>query len=193
MDEHEHRSPALIVIGGFAGTGKTAVSRQLSAELGIPRLGSDTLGRTIKESAGIRGAEVHAYWIAYDLLFHLCEEFIQSGVSAILDLTMGWEFQWQHVDSIIRQYPRTLFLPIILRCSHDTCIQRIRQRYESGPQHYDPLEVYTSEPKNIEIWKLLTHLDRPDIYFVDAGKPVDEVCQQIREHVAARLNAGLQP
>jgi len=41
-DKQKHPSPALIVVGGFAGTGKTAVSRRLSAELSIPRLGSDT-------------------------------------------------------------------------------------------------------------------------------------------------------
>jgi len=46
------KSPALIIVGGFAGTGKTAISRRLSAELGIPRLGSDTLGRTINTSLG---------------------------------------------------------------------------------------------------------------------------------------------
>ena len=56
MDKNERKcpSPALVVIGGFAGTGKTAVSRRLSAELGIPRLGPDTIGRTIKGSVGIK-------------------------------------------------------------------------------------------------------------------------------------------
>ena len=82
-------SPALIIVGGFAGTGKTTVSRRLSAELSIPRLGSDTLGRTIKGSQALNGADVNAYWIAYEVLFRLCEEFIQSGVSTILDLTLG--------------------------------------------------------------------------------------------------------
>ena len=50
--------PGLIVVGGFAGTGKTSVSRRLSAELCIPRLGSDTIGRTIKGSAGIQNGDV---------------------------------------------------------------------------------------------------------------------------------------
>jgi predicted kinase len=109
VNESEKRDtwPALIVIGGFAGTGKTAVSRRLSAELRIPRLGSDTLGHIIRDSAGIKSGEVDSYWIAYEVLFHLCEEFIASGVSAVLDLTMGWEFQWQHLDSIVRRHPHT--------------------------------------------------------------------------------------
>jgi len=61
-DKQKRPSAALIVVGGFAGTGKTAVSRRLSAELGIPRLGSDTLGRAIKNSVGIKNGEVDAYW-----------------------------------------------------------------------------------------------------------------------------------
>jgi hypothetical protein len=63
-DTQKNPSPALI-IGGFAGTGKTAVSRRLSAELGIPRLGSDTLGRAIKDSVGSKGKGGEAGWSSY--------------------------------------------------------------------------------------------------------------------------------
>lgn len=76
----------------------------------MPRLGSDTLGRTIKTSMESHSSEGNAYWIAYEVLFRLAEEFIQAGVSTILDLTMGWEFQWQRVDNVMQQYPQTLFL-----------------------------------------------------------------------------------
>jgi len=189
-DKQKCLSPELIIVGGFAGTGKTAISKRLSAELGIPRLGSDTLGRTIKNSIEIQNGKVDAYWIAYEVLFRLCEEFIQSGVSTILDLTMGWEFQWQHVDSIMRQYPQTLFLPIILRCPHEKCIERVRQRYEANPAYYDPPGVYMTEPKNLRIWEFLERLNRPTIYFVDAGRPHNEVYEQVREYVSPRLNSG---
>ena len=190
-DEQKRPPPALIVIGGFAGTGKTAVSRRLSAELNIPRLGSDTLGRTIKRSVGIKNGEVDAYWIAYEVLFRFCEEFIQSGVSVILDLTMGWEFQWQRVDSIISRHPQTLFLPVILRCSYEKCIERTRQRHEANPEYYDPQEVYMTEAKNLRIWEFLMRLDRPDVRFVDAGRPHNGVYEEIRAYVSTRLNTGL--
>ena len=76
---------ALIVIGGFAGTGKTAISGRLSAELRMPRLCSDTIGRTIKSSAGVKGCEADAYWIAYDVLFRLCEEFVRGHLLVLVD------------------------------------------------------------------------------------------------------------
>ncbi len=192
-DVQRRLSPALIVIGGFAGTGKTAVSRRLSGELGIPRLGSDTLGRTIRDSVGVENGEVDAYWIAYEVLFRLCEEFIQLGVSTILDLTMGWEFQWQHVDSIVRRYPQTSFLPVILRCPHEECIKRIRQRHEANPEHYDPPELYLTEPRILRIWEFLVRLNRPGIRFVDAGRPHDEVYGEVRDYVSTQLNIGPQP
>ena len=102
---------------------------------------------------------------------------------------MGWEFQWQQVNSIARQYPRTLFLPVILRCPYGACIERVRQRYEANPEHYDPPEVYTTETKNIRIWEYLTALDRPGIHFVDASPPHDEVYEQVREYVLAQLES----
>jgi predicted kinase len=184
-----HPPPALIIIGGFAGSGKTAISRRLSRELSIPRLSSDTIGRTVKNSAGIKNGD--AYRIAYDVLFRLCEEFIQSGVSAILDLTMGWKFQWQHIDDIVRRYPKTVFLPIILRCPHETCIERTRQRHKANSEYYDPPEVYTTEPKILGTWEFLTHLDRPDIHFIDADRPHEETYEDVRKYVAAQL--GIEP
>jgi len=42
--------PSLIVIGGFPGSGKTTISSKLSYELGVPRLSSDAIGHTIKDS-----------------------------------------------------------------------------------------------------------------------------------------------
>ena len=189
MDKNEHKrsSPALIIIGGFAGTGKSAVSRRLSAELSIARLGSDTLGRTIKGSIGLNNADVDACWIAYDVLFRLCEDFIQSGISTILDLTMGWEFQWQHADSIVRRYPQTVFVPVVLRCPHEECIERIRRRHEAYPEYYDPPELYVTEPKMRGIWEFLLRLERPDIHFVDADRPRDEVYDEVRQYVSTRL------
>lgn len=180
-------SPILVIVGGFAGTGKTAISKRLSTELGIPRLGSDTIGRIIQKGIGTDSTQANAYWIAYEVLFRLCEEFIQANVSTILDLTMGWDFQWQQVESIARQNPQARLLPIILRCSLEKCIERVRQRYVANPETYDPPEVYTAEPKNIGIWNYLAELDRPAVRFVDASRPRDEVYTEVRQYVLVQL------
>src|SRR4051812_48857307 len=100
MRHSKHRRPCLIVVGGFAGTGKTTLSRRLSADLRCPRLGADTIGRTISGSEAIKGRDLDTQWIAYDVLFQLCDDFLHSGVSVILDVNMGWPFQWESVDAI---------------------------------------------------------------------------------------------
>ena len=89
MEPTRPRRPALIVLGGFAGTGKTTLSRRLAVDLGLPRLGTDTIGRTIRRSEAIKGWDINVQWIAHDVLFRLCEEFLRSGVSTILDMNMG--------------------------------------------------------------------------------------------------------
>ena len=180
--------PALIVVGGFAGAGKTTISKRLSSNLGIPRLGSDTIGRTISACEGINTEAIDAYWIAYEVLFRLCEEFLESGVSTILDLTMGWAFQWQHLDGIRERHPEILFLPTILRCPRDICIERTRQRYAADPAYWDPPGVYTTEPKILKIGELLDQLDRHDIDAVDAARPEDEVYEDIKQYLAVQCN-----
>ena len=176
----------LIIIGGFAGTGKSAISRRLSAELYITRLGSDTIGRTIKRSEGFKDGD--AYWIAYDVLFALCEAFVQSGTPVVLDMTMGWAFQWQKLDAILARYPHTQSLSVILRCPLAMCIERVRQRYAANPECYDPPEIYTMEPKQRAIWEYLAQLDRPSgVHFVDAGRPFEKVYAEVKASVLALM------
>ena len=76
---------------------------------------------------------------------------------------------------------------IIIRCSRERCMARIRQRYEANPGYYDPPEVYMTEPKNISIWEYLAKLDHPTIRFVDASRPHNEVYEEVREYVSSQL------
>ena len=34
-------------------------------------------------------------------------------------------------------------------------MERLKQRYDANPEHYDPPEVYETQPKNISIWEHL--------------------------------------
>jgi len=46
-----------------------------------------------------------AYWIAYDVLSRLCEEFVQSGITVVLDMTMGWAFQVnEHQEQFLEKW-----------------------------------------------------------------------------------------
>ena len=177
----------LIAIGGFPGAGKTTICRRLSDEFNLPCLSSDTIGRAITESKGIRDSSADAFRIAYDVLFRLCEEFVQSSATVILDLTLGWDFHWRRLEDILNRHPRTLFLPVILRCPHEQCIERIRTRYEAMPHAYEGPEYYTGEQRVRDIWEYLKTIDRPEVRFVDARGDEDQVYRAVKQCVIDRM------
>ena len=178
---------ALIAIGGFPGAGKTTICRRLSDEFNLPCLSSDTIGRAITESKGLPDSGADAFRVAYDVLFRLCEEFVQSSAPVILDLTLGWAFHWRRLDEILCRHPRTLFLPVILRCPHEQCIERIRTRHRAMPDAYEEPEYYTGEQKVREIWNYLEAIERPEVRFVDAGGEEDQVYEKVKQYVTVRM------
>jgi predicted kinase len=145
--------PSLIVVGGSAGSGKTTIAKRLSSELVIPCLGSDTLGRAIRESESFQGSGTDAYRIGYAVLWRLCEEFVRSGVSVIVDTNMGWDLSWQAVDAIRGRCPEIVFLPTILSCPRAVCLERINQRHVSDPRRR-PGEWFTQGEANA-FWTIL--------------------------------------
>ena len=177
---------ALIAIGGFPGAGKTTICRRLSKEFKLPCLSSDTIGRAIERSAGIKGGEIHTYRVAYDVLFRLCEAFIESRVSVVLDMSLGWEFQWRQLDGIMERNQQTLFLPVILRCSHAECMERLGARHRAMPEAYAAPEYFRDEQKVREIWRYLQDLNRPEVRYVDASGDEDQVYKQVKQYVTCR-------
>jgi thymidylate kinase len=79
------------------------------------------------------------------------------------------------------------FLPVILRCPRDQCIERVRRRYEAHPERYDPPQRYVAEPKILSIWEFLESLDRPDVHLVDASGPQNRVYEGVREYIVTQL------
>jgi predicted kinase len=176
--------PTLIVVGGYPGSGKTSVARRLAADLRLPRLSSDAIGETIRASPAIMGANLNATWLAYDIVFDLCAAFIQSGVSPILDLNMGWAFQWQRLDELRAQHRGLRCAIIILRCPREVCHARIRERQRDDPSA-DIAERFEIEPRFFELWQFIERLDRPDIKSIDAARPFDTVYDSVRQRIPA--------
>ena len=178
--------PSLIVIGGFPGSGKTTISSKLSYELGVPRLSSDAIGHTIKDSVDVIEFGVDAFRIAYDILFALCGQFVADRVSVVLDLTLGWEFHWKELDRVVNQNPQVLFLPIILQCSYEHCLYRIDERHKTTSKYETP-DFYTTEQKVLDVWDYLQNLKRPEVSYVDANKDEDQVYKAVLQCVTSRI------
>jgi len=178
----------LIVMGGFAGSGKSTIAGRLSTELRIPRLNSDVIGESIRRSRAIEGRDqINAYWIAYDVLFALCEDFLTTSGSVIVDTSMGWPFQWQRLDDIARSCGVTGRINIVLRCPLDICLERLRQRHAGDcGEPLDVVATYVEDPKLISIWRFLEQLARDDVDFVDASADVEVVYRAVLRRIGVR-------
>ena len=179
----------LSVIGGFAGTGKTYHSQRLSTELSIPRLSFDAIGQTISASRFFDTSS-NAIALAYDVVFGLCNDFLRYGVSAVLDLNMAWEFQWQHLDALRDQHPYVRCVAIILRAPWDVCLERIR-RHEANPNTSAPPEVFATTQHILDGWAFLERLDRPDIKVIDADRSETAVYEDIQHHVRQAMTSSV--
>lgn len=179
------RRPVLVVVGGPPGSGKTVHAQRLSAELGYPCLSSDALGRMISGSDGFPGSTGDAWRAAYDVVFGLCDEFVRHGVSVVLDISLGWQFQWQHLDAIRGRHPETHWLPIVLQCPRAVCLDRIAQRHTSDPASYASAEWFASNANAQSVWDYLESLDRQDAHVLAADRPLEAVYLDIKTLVSA--------
>ncbi len=141
------------------------------------------MGRAIKESKGCLIGESETGWIAYDLLFNLAEEQIGRKISVILDINLGWRFQWKKLDTIVEKNAGMNFLPILLEADRSTCMERIRERYSSDSTSYDPPALYKNNEKIEKVREFIEALDRPDIHRIDANLDFETVYEFVLELV----------
>ncbi len=178
-------APALVVIGGFPGSGKTALARRLAARFSWPCLASDTIGGSIRDTLD-EVPSGRAFRAGYAVLFTLAEEFLGLGCPVLIDTNMGWEFQWREVDAILSRRPDAIAAPILLRCPYQVCLDRIDQRHREDPAQPTAAELQTVGhiPR---VRQFLDDIDRPDVHVIDADRPADAVFADAEKYVTGRL------
>jgi len=122
--------------------------------------------------------------IAYDVVFRWCEELIDAGLSAVLDLNLGWPFQWEWLEGLLARRAGIQIVPIVLRCPRNVCLERIRRRHALEPGTDGP-ELYQHDAKIQAVFRFVEELDRSDAVAIDAGRSTDEVFAAARQHVQA--------
>lgn len=159
-------------------------AQRLSDELAYPCLSSDALGRMISASDGFPGSTGDAWRAAYHVVFGLCEDFLGHGINVVLDISLGWQFHWQHLDAIRGRHAAAKWLPIVLRCPQSVCFDRIAQRHASDPATYASAEWFRSNANAQLVWEYLERLDRQDAHVLAADRPVEAVYRDIKRLVS---------
>ncbi len=177
----------IIAVGGFPGSGKTTVADKLATELGLPLLGSDLVGTTIKDVLDEHHPDPIASSVAfragYEVLFALAEETVSHRCSVVIDASLGWSFQWDALDAIVARHPTVGLRPFILDCSEQTCTRRVQGRHHRDPLRSPSASDFMRQPQLAGVRSLLDALDRPDVVRIDGEQPASHVYDQVRRSV----------
>ncbi len=164
-------TPALIVIGGFAGAGKTTITAKLAHDYNIAVFSSDTINDAMRNALGMSFKEVSP--AAYVVLWQLVKRQLQLGVTVIVDAHMSAAHTWESLDCLNKEMPNIRVLPIILQATLETHRARIEERGRTNKQHLnlggDKLEDVMFK------YDFIQSLKRTDLVRVDANGSVDHV------------------
>lgn len=178
--------PSLIVIGGFAGAGKTTIANRLSANFNYPVFSSDVINDALREAQNINFKEASP--IAYKILWHLVRKQLETGITVIIDVHMAAQHTWESLDELQHNVPEAHIIPLILRASLETHRSRIEERGRTNKEHLnlggDKLEDVMHKYEYIE------NLKRPDLVWVDANRNVDEVYESVQAIIERVSNSA---
>lgn len=171
----------LVIVGGFGGSGKSTVSRRLSAKYRIPIFDSDTFGKAATAALN-GGGQIDGWAIGYPVLFSVLQENLELGLSAILDSNMGHRQSWRQVDQLKTGLPRLRCLPLVLECPFEVCEARVEQRNLGTP---DKLELSQHRQK----YEFLSRFEYDGLVRVNSNRNVDEVFEEVSAMVGKFLKS----
>ncbi|MBN1878223.1 MAG: ATP-binding protein [Anaerolineae bacterium] len=173
-------TPTLIVITGFAGTGKSTISTQLSNYYQIPRLEVDALRDVIRASEEFFGDDGNSTGLTKEIIFALAHSFLKCGVSVILDMHMWHSRDWDRLHKLIVESGKIITYKFILHCPYEVCAERVEARHQADPTHF--LGKHNIDDYKFK-WEALYALEIPDAVLIDATPPPVEVFNEIVKHL----------
>jgi predicted kinase len=177
--------PSLIVIGGFAGAGKTTIAKKLSETYNYPVFSSDVINDALRAAQNISFKEASP--TAYKIMWHLVKKQLQTGITVIIDAHMAAQHTWDSLDELKQRVPKAQIIPIILRANLEIHRSRIEERGRTNKEHLnlggDKLEDVLHKYGYIE------NLKRPDVVWVNANKSVNEVYDAVEAIIKRGSNS----
>lgn len=126
----------IILVGGYCAAGKSTFADRLSHELNIPYFVHDTIDETICDGFG-RESKVYKMGsenVAFAIMLHITERFLQTGKSCILEGTLGLK-GINEIKKLLEEYNCECLL-FIFKGSPEVMFDRYVERDRSGERHW---------------------------------------------------------
>ena len=205
--------PALVIVGGLMGTGKSTLALALQHELGYVLLSSDTVRKQLAQldpalpQADAFGQGIYgSAWTArtYQALQREASTALANGRSVLLDGSFARRVDRQVLAREARAYGATvLFVECI--CPRETALQRLAQRWSvrTEVQHFPANEASLASDGRPElydaqyaIWEAFVSDGEAGVehVVVTTTQPMAHSCEQVLEVLGVpRLSCGVEP
>ncbi len=164
-------NPALILVSGLPGTGKSFFSRKLAEKLPSIILESDTLRKILFPSPTYNPQESQRLFTA---IHGLVEELLRSGITIILDATNLIERNRENLYRIAENVQAKL---IIVKVEAPSEV--IQQRLQDRSANADPNENSDADWQVYEMMKSTTQKIRRNYFALDTSKDINPVIDKI--------------
>jgi thymidylate kinase len=168
-----------IVIGGFAGAGKSTLARKLGQTFSLPYYDTDLVSKAIADSSEFEGGSPAG--VAFDVVWMLAEAYLRNECSLIFDQNMGRPWQWRRIREICEKVPGATQVTFILDCPFEVCIERCETR--TGHPEIGSVDFRAHKFK----WDYLRDNELPEAIRVDASRPADVVYHEVAAHLITRF------
>ena len=175
-------APTLIVIGGFAGAGKSTLARRLGRHLSILAYEIDEISKALRESPDFSGKD---RGVAFDLCYSIARQALNNNCSLILDQNMGRAITWQHLTKFQKEVGQDAVQIFLLDCPFDLCLSR----FEARTEHPDIDRITLDDIHRHKFkWDYLQENEFPQAIRIDATQSPDAVFADVLSHLPLKTN-----
>jgi len=192
----DQAAPALVVVCGRSGTGKSTIARALRERTGFAVINSD---RVRKKIAGL-APDVHARaaygegiysarstHATYETMLHEAESALTAGRGAILDATYRDRAERRSVLELARR-SGTILLLVECRADKDEVLRRLSERESRKSEVSDATaEIYLQQESE---FMPLSEIPERNLLVADSTRGPDTIADQILSRLAELRAAG---
>jgi predicted kinase len=163
----------LIIVTGLPCTGKTTIGRKIADHFKMPFLSKDEIKELIFDNIGYSDREYskNVGKTAYAIIFNYAKEYLQKGISVVVESNFKAEFDNRIFQEIERKYKPNI-VQLLCHADGKVLFNRFKARSESGnrhPGHMDADSLNEWEPiltigkgKSLEVSGKLIEIDTTD-------------------------------